>query len=204
MLPQVDRPGAQDLAARKGKKLTCQPLPAFGGLCDRVNTPARRIALCGVVQHRGITADDSQQIVEVVCDAAGKLSDGLHSLGLAQCRFCLLSLPDLDLEAPVDIGQILRALLHYHLDTPRVSGPEQQQCPQEAGTENTDHQNSPALPAPVFCEIERGRSRLHTISPPAEYESLVIEASIGRQIAIEGLVLVEVDEPDMDHRMHRS
>ena len=43
--------------------------------------PAYGVVAHGVVQHRGIAADHHEQIVEVVRDTAGKLSDRLHSLG---------------------------------------------------------------------------------------------------------------------------
>src|SRR4029077_2676477 len=153
MLLQVERLGPQDLASRKRKKLTCQTLPAFGSLHDRGSTPARCIALCCVVQHRRIAANHSQEIVEIVRNASGKLPDSLHSLGLAQRRFGLLSLSDLDFEAPVDVCQIVGALVHYHLDAPGVSGAKQQQCPQKAGAEDTNHKNSPALPTSVLCKV---------------------------------------------------
>src|SRR5439155_12161908 len=110
------------------------------------------------------------EIVEVVRDAARKLSDCLHSLGLAQCGLRLLPLADLDLEAPVEVLEIVRALLHHGLDAPRVSGAEQEQCAQQAGAEDTDDKNRPALPNSVLGQVRLGRGSLHTITPPAEGE----------------------------------
>ena len=139
-------------------------------------------------------------------DAAGKLSDRLHSLGLAQCGLSLLALPDLDLEAPVDARQIARAFAHHRLDAPRVSGTEEQQCTQEAGTEHTDHQNSPALPTSVLGQVRLGRGSLHTITPSAKGERVAEGgATDGRRKAtVKDLLRLQIDEPDTDHRSYGS
>ena len=127
-MPQIYGLGPEHLAARKGQQLPGKALTAFGCLDYGSEAPTHRTVLHGVVQHRGIAADHHEEIVEVVRDAAGQLSDCLHSLGLAQRGLSLVPLPDLDLEPPVDTREIPRAFIHHGLYAPRISRTEEQQC----------------------------------------------------------------------------
>ena len=85
--------------------------PAFGGLESVVGQPedARlgraRANKIEVADHRG------QQIVEVVGDAAGEMTDRLHLLCLHQRSFGLLALSDLEPQAFVGLGEIARSFL---------------------------------------------------------------------------------------------
>src|SRR6266446_1610181 len=205
-VPQVYWLGPEHLAARIGQQLPGQALTALGGLRYGSEAPAHCIVRCSIVQHRGIAADHHEQIVEVVRDTAGKLSDRLHSLSLAQCGLSLLALPDLDLEAPVNARQIAGAFVHLRLDAPGISGTEQEQCTQEAGAENADHKNSPALPTSVLGHVRLGRDGLHSITPSAKGERVAkggVTGGIGKA-TVKDLLRLQIDEPDADHRSYGS
>ena len=82
-----------------------------------------RSSLAGqlVVQYVQVAQDGLQQVVEVMGDAAGKLADGLHLLGLPQGFLRLLALrhfrPDAFLQSGVQQSKlILRRFLAVDID----------------------------------------------------------------------------------------
>ena len=81
--PDIGRARIQRLAAREGQKLRGQPRAAAHRL-ERVLDAlrARRIVLQIGAGALEIGADDLQQVVEVVSDAAGEMADRLHLLRL--------------------------------------------------------------------------------------------------------------------------
>ena len=89
----------------------------------------------GGADHLHAADDHREQIVEVVCDAAGELPDRLQLLCMPQHLFGLAALGDLDLEAAVGLGQLarplgdlqLQALVHPAHRLLRAAHP--QQCP---------------------------------------------------------------------------
>ena len=84
---RIDRARLERLAAREGEQLMRQLGAARRGLVDH---PGDRGELRPVLHALGEdldrAGDDGQDVVEVVRDAAGELSDGIHLLRLAQLR----------------------------------------------------------------------------------------------------------------------
>ena len=74
----------QGLAAREGEELAGELGAPVGRVRDGLDVAAaplvRQVGAAELVD-RG--ADDGQQVIEVMGDAAGQLADGLHLLGLA-------------------------------------------------------------------------------------------------------------------------
>jgi hypothetical protein len=85
---QVDCLRLQFLTPGKSQKLPCQAGSAFGGLTHPVHQPFAPGRVRLAVEHFQTSGNDHQQIVEIVSDAAGQLTD----------RFDLLSLPKLFLD----------------------------------------------------------------------------------------------------------
>jgi len=78
------------------------------------------------MQQLGVSAHDGKQIVEVVRDAAGKPTDCLHSLSLAQCSFGPLTLLHLELQASVGRLQVACSVIDHPLHSAGIAGTEQQ------------------------------------------------------------------------------
>ena len=82
---QVDHFRLQHLTPAERQKLSGQCAGLFTGLLDGVQFPANRIGFAHIRQQDlRISRDDGQQIVEVMRDAARKLSHDFHFLSLAQ------------------------------------------------------------------------------------------------------------------------
>ena len=62
-----------------------------------------------VEQDLGVAADDHEQIVEVVSDAAGEAADGFHFLGLAELIFEDAALGDVFGDGFEDVGGLVAA-----------------------------------------------------------------------------------------------
>ena len=67
------------LAPGESQQLARQALAAFGRRLDRLDGP-RQFRIEQALEGLGVAADDHQQIVEVVGDAAGQFADRLHFL----------------------------------------------------------------------------------------------------------------------------
>ena len=76
---EIDDGGAEMLAAGKCQQLTGQAFAALGRRLDRLDGP-RQFRIEQPLEDLGVAADDHQQIVEVVGDAAGQFADRLHFL----------------------------------------------------------------------------------------------------------------------------
>ena len=113
--PQVDDLGGEGLPAREGEQLRGQ----FGAARDPVqrdlHAPLRGCVAGDIaLEQVQIAADDMQQIVEVVRDAARQIADRLHLLAVAQRglgldQLCGARLHPL-LERPVELRQGRAAL----------------------------------------------------------------------------------------------
>ena len=87
----------QRLPAGKRQQLAGQLGGALDGLGDRVDIAAAALfRQFAAAQEVGGGADDGQQIVEIVRDAAGQLADRFHLLRLAQRFLALAALGDVD------------------------------------------------------------------------------------------------------------
>jgi len=101
------RPGLQRLAAGEGQQALGQGGGALRRAMCRIEIPRQVVMATGIqAQANQIqrTDDASQHVVEVVCDAAGKLADGVHLLRVAQLFLCSAALLDFD-------GQLVERLL---------------------------------------------------------------------------------------------
>src|SRR5438876_11802233 len=79
----------EHLTAAEGEQLARQPRRAVCRLVDELDVAAVRAIGGEALREKGAaSADDRQQVVEVVGDASREPSDGFHLLGLAE-----LSLP---------------------------------------------------------------------------------------------------------------
>ena len=67
-------------------------------MADRLQRPTNGIAVVASVSQVEIAGDHSQEIVEIMCNPAGQLSDRLEPLGLHERRFDLLTLCDFMLQ----------------------------------------------------------------------------------------------------------
>ena len=99
----------QRLAAGERQQLPGQFGRAFDGFGDRVDIAAAPLfRQFAAAQEIGGGADDGQEVVEVVRDAAGELADGFHLLRLAQRFLALAALGDVDrLGHRADHGAVL-------------------------------------------------------------------------------------------------
>jgi hypothetical protein len=90
---QIQRLGLQRLLAREGQQLPDQRGGAVGVLVDLHEIGIVRVALV-VAQHQQVAmpGDGGQQVVEVMRDAPGKLTDGLHLLALNELALHRLEL----------------------------------------------------------------------------------------------------------------
>ena len=86
-LREIDHRRGEHLPARECEQLAGEAFAARGRVRDHVEQP--RMLFVGQVAPQALhaAADDHQQIVEVVRDAAGQLPDRLQALGLPQRAF---------------------------------------------------------------------------------------------------------------------
>jgi hypothetical protein len=104
-------------APREGEKL----LRDFGGVLGGGLCVAEQLSqLCrrqfgdtveSLVNQFQISRDDHQQIVEIMCDPTGQLTDQIELLGVPECRLRLSPLGDLVGEAPVGLGELVRSFV---------------------------------------------------------------------------------------------
>ncbi len=81
----VDRHRLEDLLSRKGQQPMGERGPAFGGLLGHVGEVAQLLIVGQRPDHDvGVDRDDGQQIVEVVRDPTGQLTQRLEPFGLVQ------------------------------------------------------------------------------------------------------------------------
>ena len=66
--------------------MACQARAALARTIDRVECANISLLVDSWAQQLGIAPDDQQEVVEIVCNAAGKLTDRLKALRLPQCR----------------------------------------------------------------------------------------------------------------------
>ena len=84
-IAQLQNLRPQGLAARKGQELPHQRGRAVGVLLDLIDVLKRRVGRPVIGEQQiGIADDRGQDIVEIMCHAAGKLSDRLHLLRLRE------------------------------------------------------------------------------------------------------------------------
>ena len=87
----------QRLPSGKRQQLPGQLGGAFDGIGDRVDvTAAALVRQVAAAKEVGGGTDDRQQVVEIVRDAPGQLTDGLHFLRLAQRFLALAPFGDVD------------------------------------------------------------------------------------------------------------
>jgi hypothetical protein len=112
----VDGTGHQPLPARKRQQLLGQLGAALGGAHGIAHEPVLTLAFDPMREQIEIADHGGEQVVEVVRDAAGELTDGFHLLRLQQDRLGALALADLRHQAVVGLGQLAGALLHPALE----------------------------------------------------------------------------------------
>ena len=95
--PDIEHLRRQRLPAGKGQQLPGELRGALDRVGNRVDvTAAPLLRQVAAAQEVGRGADDGQQIVEIVRDAAGQLADRFHLLRLAQRFLGLAPLGDVD------------------------------------------------------------------------------------------------------------
>src|SRR5260221_14277657 len=82
MISQIDDCRFQSLAPSKRQKMFSKVLAALYGHRDHVNGIVRVFVVRRFSKFVGCAAHDHQQIVEIMCHSASKLSDGLQPLRL--------------------------------------------------------------------------------------------------------------------------
>src|SRR5215469_4441230 len=169
-LAQVDGLWPQRLTSGEGEQLPGQPYAPLGGADDRRGATRDDVIRRVIMQQCGIPAHHSEEVVEIMRNSAGELSDGLHSLGLAQCGFGLLSFLHLKLQPLVDGLKIAGSFIHYCLDPARIAGTEEQQRTQKAGADDPRDENDPALPSAMLLKVGCARYGFDTVMTPAEAE----------------------------------
>ena len=92
-LIQVQHSRREHLAAAEGQQLAGQARGAIGGALDLDEVlPGQGRKPRLFLQQRDVSDDAREQVVEVVRDAAGELTDGLRALGAAQALLELAAL----------------------------------------------------------------------------------------------------------------
>jgi hypothetical protein len=100
----------EKLFAAEGQKLAGERGGAIGGLLNGFGFGVQRMAWRELVeQNLGVAADDHEQIVEVVSDAAGEAADGFHFLGLAELIFEHAALGDVFGDGFENVGGFVAA-----------------------------------------------------------------------------------------------
>ena len=97
---EVDHARLQRLPPREGEQLPGQAFAALRRIGDGVEQPRLLLVADVAAQPVHAAADDHQQIVEVVGDAAGQLADRFEPLRLAQRAFRRLAAIGLLIEPP--------------------------------------------------------------------------------------------------------
>ena len=87
MLGEIDHRRRKRLPPRKGEQLARQIFAAIGCVRDHIEQAGMLLPGQIAPQARYASADDHQQVVEIVGDPAGQLSDRLQTLGLSQRFF---------------------------------------------------------------------------------------------------------------------
>ena len=106
----VDDLEFEKLFAAEGEELASERGGAIGGLLNGFGFGMQRVAGSELVeQNFGVAADDHEQIVEVVSDAAGEAADGFHFLGLAELIFEDAALGDVFGDGFEDVGGFVAA-----------------------------------------------------------------------------------------------
>src|SRR5712691_224016 len=81
----VDDLELEMLFAAEGEELAGESGRAIGGLANGFGFGVQRMFRSELVEENlGISADDHEEVVEIVSDAAGEAADGFHFLGLAE------------------------------------------------------------------------------------------------------------------------
>ena len=103
---QVERARLEHLAAAEGEQLLRQLGGAVGGSLD-LGEVARelRVAVGSLEQQRRVAGDAGQEVVEVVCDAAGEPAEALELLGVQELRLQPLAVGHVAQERDVETGQ---------------------------------------------------------------------------------------------------
>ena len=83
-LAEIDHRGGEHLSARKCEQLPRETFAPASRVHDHVDDPTVLFRGQIAAQALRAAADDHQQIIEVVRDAAGQMSDGFQALGLPQ------------------------------------------------------------------------------------------------------------------------
>ncbi len=87
--------------------MTGQLRPAFGRFIDQLRDGRKlRVLGDGLAQNSDGSGDDRQQIVEIVRDAAGQLSDRFHLLRLPDPRFGRLLLGEVATDEEMPLGRL--------------------------------------------------------------------------------------------------
>ena len=106
----VDDLEFEKLFAAEGEELAGERGGAIGGLLNGFGLGVQRVAGGELVEENlGVAADDHEQIVEVVSDAAGEAADGFHFLGLAELVFEDAAFGDVFGDGFEDVGGLVSA-----------------------------------------------------------------------------------------------
>ena len=90
----VEHGGREHLLSAEGQELARERRRLVGGLADPLGIDAERVLGGQPPQDEvAVAADDHEQVVEVVSDAARELADGVHLLGLAELLLGLVGGP---------------------------------------------------------------------------------------------------------------
>ena len=122
---QVQDAGRENLFAAEGQQLLDERRRALRCAEHLLRVLPHRVAGWQVLfHHLGVAADDHQKVVEVVCDAAGQVADGLHLLRLAELLFQLGAAADIfgvNFQMGAAIRQLRAAPAHPHRDGAAVA-----------------------------------------------------------------------------------
>src|SRR5258707_15568947 len=98
------------LFAAKGEELASESGSAVGGLANGFRLGVQRMIGSELVEENvSVSADDHEEVVEVVSDAAGEAADGFHFLGLAELVFEDAALGDVFGDGFEDVGGFVAA-----------------------------------------------------------------------------------------------
>src|SRR4051794_6076286 len=92
------------LATSEGEQPARQVGTAPSRLLDAMDKPGAPRGILGSLQELCAAGDHSQQVVEIVCDAAGELADRLELLDLEQAQLRILSGSDLLVDTPLEVS----------------------------------------------------------------------------------------------------
>ena len=107
---QVERTRLQHLTPPEREQLLRQLGGAVGGALDLAQVARElRVVVRALEQQRRIARDPGQEVVEVVCDAAGEPAEALELLGAQELRLEPLPVGDVAHEGDVEAGDEVRA-----------------------------------------------------------------------------------------------